>query len=284
MGNANVTADAPGPGQTPQRYDVVRRQREFANTVTLALKPHAGVRPTFTPGQFNMLYAFGVGEAAVSVSGDPADANTFIHTIRDVGAVSGALARLAVGASVGVRGPFGRGWPMQAAIGTDVLIIAGGLGLAPLRPAILDIFAHRRRYGRVSILVGCRHPKEMLFCRELRRWSRRVNVDVQVTVDHADIGWHAHVGVVPTLIARVALDTRATTVFVCGPEVMMRFSINALQDRGLPARRIYLSMERNMKCAIGLCGHCQFASAFVCKDGPVMCYEKIADMLAVPEI
>ncbi|SEI83952.1 NAD(P)H-flavin reductase [Azotobacter beijerinckii] len=268
----------------PQPYRVERRRRELAGTVTLELAPLAGACPAFAPGQFNMLYAFGVGEAAISLSGAPASQATFVHTVRHVGAVSGALAGLEPGATVGVRGPFGRGWPLAAAEGADVLVVAGGLGLAPLRPAIYAILARRERYGRVVILVGSRSPAEILYRRELERWRQRSDLEVRVTVDHADAGWRGHVGVVPALIPRAGFDPQDTLALVCGPEVMMRFAANALLAAGIKAGRIHLSLERNMKCAIGLCGHCQFGPSFVCKDGPVMSLERIAEILAVPEI
>ena len=268
----------------PALYRVERARRELADTVTLELLPLDGARPAFAPGQFNMLYAFGVGEAAISMSGDPAGGAAFVHTVRDVGAVSGAIARLRPGATVGVRGPFGTGWPVAAAEGSDVVVIAGGLGLAPLRPAIYHILSHRRRYGRVVLLFGSRNPGDMLFRRELERWRQRLDVEIAVTVDHADASWRGNVGVVPSLIPHANFDPHEAVAFVCGPEVMMRFSATALLAAGMDADRIYLSMERNMKCAIGLCGHCQFGPTFVCKDGPVMRYDRIAGIFAVREI
>ncbi|WP_434666919.1 FAD/NAD(P)-binding protein [Paraburkholderia sp. A3BS-1L] len=284
MENAEAVEAGPDNPFVPRSYRVVRRHRELADTVSLELTPLSGVRPAFAPGQFNMLYAFGVGEAAISVSGNPAAHDTFVHTVRDVGAVSGALSRMAAGALIGLRGPFGKGWPMEAAAGTDIVIVAGGLGLAPLRPAIHDILANRGRYGRVAILFGCRHPKEILYRAQLERWRRQLDIEVDVTVDHADAGWRGHVGVVPSLVTRATFDISAATALICGPEVMMRFCISALREKGLPAERIYLSMERNMKCAIGLCGHCQFGPAFICRDGPVMRYDGIANFLTVREI
>ncbi len=267
----------------PQLYQVARVRRELADTRTLELAPLAGPRPDFAPGQFNMLYAFGAGEAAISISG-ATDAPHFVHTIRDVGAVSGAIAALKAGATIGVRGPFGSSWPLESAQGADVLFVAGGLGLAPLRPAIYNVLADRPRYGRVVILFGSRYPKDMLYRRELQRWRRRLDVDIEVIVDHANADWHGNVGVVPALIRRVAFDPHDTVAMICGPEVMMRFSVNALLEAGVSPQRIHLSMERNMKCAVGLCGHCQFGPAFICKDGPVMRYDRIADILAVREI
>ncbi|HEX7683942.1 MAG TPA: FAD/NAD(P)-binding protein [Trinickia sp.] len=268
----------------PQIYRVARVRRELPDTTTLELVRLAGARPAFEPGQFNMLYAFGVGEAAISMSGNRADERAFVHTVRNVGAVSAALARLEEGATIGLRGPFGTGWPVAAAEGSDIVIVAGGLGLAPLRPAIYDVLANRSRYGRVVILFGSRNPKEVLYRRELEQWRKRLDVQIEVTVDHADASWRGHVGVVPTLVAGAAFDPRETVALVCGPEVMMRFTVNALRDAGVAPDQIYLSMERNMKCAIGLCGHCQFGPTFVCKDGPVMRFDTIAGIFSVPEI
>jgi NAD(P)H-flavin reductase len=267
----------------PQLYRVGRVRRELADTMTLELAPLAGPRPTFEPGQFNMLYAFGVGEVAISISG-AADATSFVHTIREVGAVSTAIAQLKAGAMIGLRGPYGTSWPVVSSQGADVVFVAGGLGLAPLRPAIYHVLANRGRYGRVVILVGSRNPKDMLYRHELEQWRQHLDVDIEVTVDHADADWHGNVGVVPALIRRVALDPDDTVALICGPEVMMRFTVSALREAGVLPDRIYLSMERNMKCAIGLCGHCQFGPAFVCKDGPVMRFDKIAEILAVREI
>ena len=275
---------APPDPFIPQLYRVRRAQRELADTVTLELAPQDGARPAFQPGQFNMLYAFGIGEVAISLSGDSNDPRTFVHTVRDVGAVSGAIARLTAGATVGLRGPFGRGWPLAQAEGADVVIVAGGLGLAPLRPAIYQVLSNRRRFGRVVILIGSRNPADILYRHELEQWRQRLDVDIGVTVDHADPEWRGNVGVVPALIPRAPFDPHGAVALVCGPEIMMRFSANALRDAGVAADRIYLSMERNMKCAIGLCGHCQFGPDFICKDGPVMRYDRVAPILAVREI
>jgi NAD(P)H-flavin reductase len=268
----------------PQVYRVGRVHRELPDTVTLELRPLAGSRPAFQAGQFNMLYAFGVGEAAISMSGSRAHDDAFVHTIREVGAVSRAIAKLETGATVGVRGPFGTSWPVAAAQGSDIVFVAGGLGLAPLRPAIYDVLANRGHYGRVVILFGSRSPKDMLYREELEQWRRCLDVDIEVTVDHANPDWHGNVGVVPALIPRAAFNPEDTIALVCGPEVMMRFSVSSLRDAGVPADRIYVSIERNMKCGIGLCGHCQFGPTFVCKDGPVMRFDTIADIFALREV
>ena len=268
---------------SPSLYRVARAQRELSDTVTLELAPLTGMRPDFAPGQFNMIYVFGVGEVAVSMSGDPAHA-MFVHTVRDVGAVSSAVVRLESGQTVGLRGPYGTAWPVDQAAGSDVVIVAGGLGLAPLRPAIYSVLANRHKYGRVAILFGSRSPADILFRHELEQWRQRLDVQIEVTVDHADADWRGNVGVVPALLSRTAFDPTDTLAIVCGPEVMMRYSAVALQGAGVPAERIFLSMERNMKCAIGLCGHCQFGPTFVCKDGAVMPFDRIADILTVREV
>jgi NAD(P)H-flavin reductase len=268
----------------PDLYRVEAVRRELSDTVTLELAPIAGTRPGYAPGQFNMLYVFGVGEIAISISGNHESGNRFIHTVRDVGAVSRAICRSAPGDVLGLRGPFGVGWPVAAAEGSDALFVAGGLGLAPLRPAILEVLENRARYDRVAILFGTRNPADMLFRHELESWRQRLDIEVEVTVDHADPDWHGHVGVVPGLIPHVMFDPAETVAFVCGPEVMMRFTASALTAAGVTSDRIYLSMERNMKCAIGICGHCQFGPDFVCKDGPVMRYDRIAEILALREI
>ncbi len=261
------------------------RRRETADTWTLTLEADGlDGAPGFAPGQFNMLYVFGVGEVPISMSGDPGRPAPLVHTVRAVGPVSGALARARPGAMVGVRGPFGAGWPLEQAVGADVLVIAGGLGLAPLRPALYRLLAERQRYGRVVLLYGTRSPADILFRRELESWRRRLDLEIEVTVDHASSDWRGNVGVVTTLIPRAAFDPLHSIALVCGPEIMMRFAIASLRDAGLPDDAIWLSMERNMKCAIGQCGHCQLGSTFVCKDGPVFRYDGIAPLLRTKEI
>lgn len=268
----------------PDLYRVARVRREAQDITTLDLVPVAGERPSYQPGQFNMLYSFGVGEVAISMSGDPAVRDSYVHTVRDVGAVSKSIARLGAGAMLGVRGPYGTAWPTAESEGSDVVFVAGGLGLAPLRPAIYEVLANRPRYGRVVLLYGTRTPSDILYRNQLEQWRRRLDVDVMVTVDHADTDWRGDVGVVPKLIARAGFDPSNALAMVCGPELMMRFTGEALRQAGLASDSIYLSMERNMKCAIGLCGHCQFGADFICKDGPVMRYDRIADNLTVREI
>jgi NAD(P)H-flavin reductase len=266
----------------PQPLRVTRVRRETADVATLELTPAA--RFAFAAGQFNMLYAFGLGEVAISISGDPADETRIVHTIRAVGAVSTALTRLRRDAVIGVRGPYGSEWPVVEAVGSDVVIVAGGLGLAPLRPALYRVLADRRHYGRVILLYGARGPADILYRRELEAWRRRLDVDIEITLDHAGADWHGNVGVVPALIPHISFDPQHAVAFVCGPEIMMRFTIATLRDRGMAPDQIYLSMERNMKCAVGLCGHCQFGPAFVCRDGPIFRFDRIAPLFPVREI
>jgi NAD(P)H-flavin reductase len=266
----------------------VRRKHKDAPqvwTLELDIGNHSGEDSfAFAAGQFNMLTVFGVGEVPISVSGDPAEPERLVHTIRAVGAVSDALTRLDPGDAVGLRGPFGSGWPVAEAAGRDVVIIAGGLGLAPLRPAVYRLLASRERYGKIVLLYGTRSPGDILFRNEIESWRRRLDIEIEVTVDHADSTWHGHVGVVTTLVPRADFDPLNAIAFVCGPEVMMRFGIAALSHAGLDDTSIYLSMERNMKCAIGLCGHCQFGTTFICRDGPVFRHDRVRRLLGLKEI
>ena len=266
----------------PRVARVRRRRRDGPDVWTLDIDPPEEF--TYTPGQFNMLTAFGVGEAPISMSGDAAKSGRLIHTIRSVGAVSSALTRLGAGDAVGVRGPFGVGWPMDTAVGHDVVVVAGGLGLAPVRPALYRLLAERSRFGKVALLYGTRRPEEILFRAELEEWRRRLDIQIEVTVDHAVGDWYGNVGVATTLIPRARFDPLNTIAIVCGPEIMMRFASVALRDAGVAPGSIYLSMERSMKCAVGFCGHCQFGPVFVCKDGPVFAYDKISRLLSLKEI
>ena len=266
-------------------YSVQRVIKETSDTFTLELRPEDGSGETnFAPGQFNMIYAFGVGEVPISISGDPGKPGTLVHTTREVGAVTRAMLNLKPSDGLGLRGPFGVGWPVTEVRGADVVIVAGGIGLAPLRPALYQLLAARNYYGKAVLLYGTRTPADILFRRELQRWQSRFDLEVHVTVDRAMGNWKGDVGVVTTLIPRAPFDPHSTVAMVCGPEVMMRFTVQELKKRGVALENIYLSMERNMKCAIGLCGHCQFRSAFICKDGPVFRYDRLQPLLAVREI
>jgi NAD(P)H-flavin reductase len=271
----------------PAPWRIKRVRRETRDTFTLDLEPvneASGLH--FKPGQFNMLYIFGAGEVPISMSGDPAKPETMTHTIRAVGTVTGAMKRLKRGDQIGLRGPYGRHWPVDEAAGRDVAIVAGGIGLAPLRPVIYRIVANRKDYGRVALLYGARTPGDILFARELEKWRARFDIQVEVTVDNVPPGesWEKNVGVVTSLIARAGFDPSRTTAMICGPEVMMRFTVIELRKRGVGDRDICISMERNMKCATGFCGHCQFGPEFICKDGPVFRYDRIGDWLAKRDV
>jgi NAD(P)H-flavin reductase len=268
----------------PRPHVVVARRRETRDTVTVTLAPLDGEPRPFAPGQFSMLYAFGVGEVPISISGDPDRRATVSHTIRAVGAVTTALAAARRGRVVGVRGPFGRGWPLGAAEGGDLVIVAGGIGLAPLRPVVLAALRRRARFGSVALLVGARTPADVCFSRDLARWAGSGRLWVGVTVDRAPAGWRGQVGVVTQLIDGAPFEPARATAFVCGPEVMMRFAAARLVDRGVAPGRVWLSMERSMACAVATCGHCQFGPALLCRDGPVLPYERLAGLLEVPEL
>jgi NAD(P)H-flavin reductase len=236
----------------------------------------------FLPGQFNMLHLPGIGEAAISISSDPAQPETLLHTIREAGNVTGAIARLKKGDLIGVRGPYGSAWPVEKAEGNDLIFVSGGLGLPPLRPAIYHVARYRERYGQVTILAGARSPADLLFADEYDAWRER-DIDVIVTVDRADDTWRGHVGVVPMMFYQLRPDPRRTVVFSCGPEIMMRFVIYEALARRIPKKCIYLSLERNMKCAVGFCGHCQFGPFFLCKAGPVLSFERVEPFFGVEE-
>lgn len=269
----------------PTPYVVRSRETETTDTVTLTLVPPAGASSArFAPGQFNMLYRFGVGEAAISISGRPESGGDLVHTIRSVGRVTRALAQSAPGDVLGVRGPYGVGWPIEAARGRDVVVIAGGLGLPPLRPLLYALVAERASFGRLEVIYGARTPKDLVFYEEMQGWRRRTDLRFQTTVDTAGRDWYGDVGVATQRLPDARFEPTETVAFVCGPEIMMRLSAEALVARGVAPSAIYLSMERNMKCAIGQCGHCQFGPTFVCRDGPVFSYAKIAPLLAVREV
>jgi len=269
----------------PQPYLVREVSKETPDTFTLRLDPENGARDSaFRPGQFSMLWVFGVGELPISISGDPALSNRLIYTVRSVGQATHSLVNQKVGSGVGVRGPFGTGWPVEAARGRDVILVAGGIGLAPLRPVIYQVLQNRKDYGRLVILYGGRSPRDLLYRKELAKWARIPETQVLVTVDYGGIGWHGHVGVVTTLFKYSRLHPARSVAMVCGPEIMMRFVVRDLEAVGLSHDDIYLSMERNMKCAVGFCGHCQYGPHFICKDGPVFRYEQVRPLLEKYEL
>lgn len=264
----------------PELYSIRRLKRETHDTFTLDLIPREGANIiSFKPGQFNMVYHFGFGDVPISISGDPADQTKITHTIRAVGNVTRAIKSLKSGDSLGIRGPFGTVWPVDTAKGGDLVIVAGGIGLAPLKPVLYQALADRKSYGKIIILYGARTPDDILYRRELEKWRSRFDMYVDVTVDRGKSGWAGNVGVVTTLIPRAVFDPNRTTAFVCGPEIMMRYVVLELQKKGVPENRIFLSLERNMKCGMGLCGHCQIGPTFVCKNGPVYSYDSIKALI-----
>src|SRR5579864_2246826 len=266
----------------PVPYVVRSRRAETADTVTLMLRPAGRAIELPRPGQFTMLYAFGVGEVPVSISGFHRG-EVLVQTIRAVGAVTRALCAAAPGDMIGVRGPFGTDWRLSIADGRDALIVAGGIGLAPLRPLVLMALDQRARYDRVVLLVGARSPDDLIFARELETWSRR-GADVRVTVDHGRPGWDGHVGLVTRLIESAVDDPADTAAFVCGPEIMMRLSADTLVRCGIPATDIRVSLERNMRCGAALCGHCQLGPLLLCRDGPVVSYAGAAPLVTIKEL
>ncbi len=269
----------------PAPYRVVDRRDETHDSATLRLEPVDAALPAFLPGQFTMLYARGVGEIAISISGDPsADGGALTQTIRDVGAVSRALHQAQPGDVVGVRGPFGTTWGLDTAVGHDLVIVAGGVGLAPLRPVLFGALANRDAYRHVTLIAGARAPGEFLFTDQLTLWSARPDLVVEQTVDVPAEGWTGPVGFVTEPLARLALDPDRTIAFLCGPEPMMRFSANVLLGKGIPAMSIRVSLERNMQCGVGLCGHCQLGPLLICRDGPVIDYERAQQLLGVREL
>ncbi|QWF77934.1 FAD/NAD(P)-binding protein [Amycolatopsis sp. CA-230715] len=280
-----VDAAAAGAPMVPAPYRITAKEHQTADVVTLRLEPVSAAVPPFRPGQFMMLYAFGVGEIAISVSGDPANQDGALeHTVRAVGAVSRALHDAPVGAPVGVRGPFGTSWDLESAVGRDLVVVAGGVGMAPLRPVVLGALAGRERYGRLVLIAGARTPGDLLFSDERRMWSGARGLEAERTVDRPAPGWRGPVGFVTEPLARLALEPARTTAFLCGPEPMMRFCAQTLLRKGIAAADIRVSLERNMKCGAGLCGHCQLGPLLLCRDGPVIGYAVAGDLMKTKEL
>ncbi len=269
----------------PRPFVVREFREETHDTFTLTLEPReADGVPAFEPGQFNMLYVFGVGEVPVSISGDPGRPEVLTHTVRAVGGVTRALQKCGPGDVVGVRGPFGSAWPVDKVKGKDVVIVTGGIGLAPLRPAVCQILGQRDRIGKFALLYGARTPQDILYRQELEQWRSKLDLQVRVTVDNAPHDWYGTVGVVTILIHKARFDPANTLAMVCGPEIMMRFAVQELIKEGMRGEDIYISMERNMKCAVGFCGHCQYGPNFICKDGPVFRFSDVRHLFGLREI
>jgi len=267
----------------PVPFNITKVTEETHDCFTVELEPPCG-RFEFAPGQFNMLYAFGVGEVPISISGDPDDPGRLVHTIRAVGTVTRKLETLTTGDVIGVRGPFGTPWPVDVAHGSDLMIIAGGIGLAPLRPVVYHALAHRDRYQRVLLMVGTRTPRDILYDEQLIAWRGRFDLDVEVTVDRGDDTWRGKTGVVTRILERADFDPANTIAMLCGPEIMMRFAARELQNQDTPTDHIYVTLDRNMQCAIAQCGHCQFGPELICRDGAVYRYDRIAHLFGIREV
>ncbi len=269
----------------PMRITEVTEENFNSRTFTMRIEDAAARNAyRWIPGQFNMIYVPGVGEAAISISSDPAEHGTLGHTIRVVGSVTRAINRMGVGGVVGVRGPFGRGWPLEDLDGGDVVLVAGGIGLAPLRPVVYWLLKNRDRFRRVMLMYGCRTPEDRLYARQLDTWAADSRIDVLVTVDNATAGWVGSVGVVTRLLQRIKVAAERTVVMVCGPRMLNRAAAWSFLQLHVPPERVFLSLERNMHCGFGQCGHCQYGSKFICKDGPVFPFNEIQDIFAREEI
>lgn len=268
----------------PHEAEVIERVAESDTVFTLRLRftdpaVHAAYR--FEPGQFNMVYLYGVGEVPISIVSDPEDEHVYDHTIRRVGRVTAGLDRLRAGDRLGVRGPFGRGWPLDEAEGRDVLLITGGLGCAPLVSVINYIVRRRDRYGHLTIMQGVKHTDDLIYRTRYERWAEVADTQVLIAADQGAPLWPWHVGYVTDLFDRVQLEPGRSTVMMCGPEGMMRVAVKELDKRGLDHANIYLSMERNMQCALGHCGHCQHGPRFVCRNGPVFPYSEVEELFGI---
>lgn len=267
----------------PALYQVNTITHEASDvfTLTLTAKEDPKGMP-FSPGQFNMLYHFGYGEAPISISGDPANPNVLIHTIRAVGSVTQRMQELKSGDEIGVRGPFGSDWPLVKKQ-CDVLVIAGGIGLAPLRPALLNLASHKDQYRNITLLYGTRNPNDIIFKKDLENWQKQ-GIKIETTVDYADVNWQGRVGVVTSLIKKNIKEPKNTLVFICGPEVMIKYAIQELLGASVEEKHVFISLERHMQCAVGFCGRCQYGPYFLCKDGPIFSYEKLQKWLMIKEL
>lgn len=268
-----------------QPLHIHRFKKESRDTFTIELGYSDEDREfSFLPGQFNMLYMLGVGEVPISISGDASDKKKIVHTIRSYGSVTNAMMKLRAGNVLGVRGPYGKAWPLEIAYGHDVMLIAGGIGIAPLRPVVYYIMAHREEFGKIYLLYGERTPNDLLYKKQIEQWRGRFDLNIDVTVDSAREDWRGNVGVVTKLISDATIDPINTIAMLCGPEIMMYYAIHELRNKNIDEEQIYLSMERNMKCGLGFCGHCQLGPVFVCKDGPVFQYSEIKSLFRQREL
>lgn len=262
----------------PKEAVIVERIQESATIFTLRLEftdPQVNAQYRFQPGQFNMVYLYGVGEVPISIVSDPESEQRYDHTIRVVGRVTRGLAQLQQGERVGIRGPFGRGWPLREAEGRDIMIVTGGLGCAPVVAVIGYVLRRRERYGRLTIMQGVKHADDLLWRQRYEQWAKMPNTQVIVAADQVGKSWPWAIGRVTDLFDQVHIEAQRTVAMMCGPEGMMAAAVKELTRRGLGEDTIYLSMERNMQCAVGHCGHCQYGGQFICKDGPVFAFSEI---------
>jgi NAD(P)H-flavin reductase len=279
-----MNAPQPSAAHIPMEAEIVRRTQDSPSVFSLGLRlcdPAQQAAYCFEPGQFNMLYLYGVGEIPISIVSDPDIGDELGHTIRVVGRVTRGFAALKPGDRIGLRGPFGHGWPLAAARGQDLVLVTGGLGCAPLVSVINYVAQRRNEYGRVAILQGVKHMDDMIWRERYARWAELPDTQVLLAADVAGAGWNWHVGLVTELVDQLAFDVRNARVMVCGPEPMMLASVRKLSVSGVADEHIWLSLERNMQCAVGHCGHCQFGAQFVCKDGPVFNYPQVRERLGV---
>lgn len=268
----------------PWEAEVVERIQESPTIFTLRLRlvdENACKVYRFAPGQFNMVYLYGVGEVPISIASDPQDTNLLGHTIRAVGRVTEGLSRLGVGERLGLRGPYGRGWPLAEAEGKDIVVVTGGLGCAPVVAVINYIIMRRERFGRLTVIQGVKHAEELIWRERYAYWNTLPDTQVLLAADHGGPLWPWHVGLVTEVFDQIEMTPQRTVAMMCGPEGMMRAAVRNLTERGLAEDSIYLSMERNMQCAIGQCGHCQFGASFICRQGPVFAYSRIKELLGV---
>ena len=268
----------------PWEAEVVERIQESPTIFTLRLRlvdAEARKAYRFAPGQFNMVYLYGVGEVPISIASDPQDTNLLGHTIRAVGRVTEGLSRLGVGEQLGLRGPYGRGWPLAEAEGKDIVVVTGGLGCAPVVGVINYIIMRRERFGRLTVIQGVKHAEELIWRERYAYWNTLPDTQVLLAADHGGPLWPWHVGLVTEVFDQVEITPQRTVAMMCGPEGMMRAAVRNLTARGLAEDSIYLSMERNMQCAVGQCGHCQFGASFICRQGPVFAYSRIKELMGV---
>lgn len=267
----------------PTIYQIRSIIHDTSDIFTLSLTPKDQSTPKpFLPGQFNMLYHFGYGEVAISVSGDPSRQDELTHTIRAVGSVTKKMQELLAGDEIGVRGPFGSHWPLENR-DCDVLVIAGGIGLAIVRPALFSLIKNREQYKNITLLYGARNPSDVIYKSELDHWKKH-GINVEISVDNTDANWQGHVGVVTSLIKNNVKYPENTLVLICGPEIMIKFAVSELLKANVDENNIFISIERHMQCAVGFCGRCLYGPYFICKDGPVFSYEQLREWLTIKEL